>query len=99
MPASTIEKHGAVSEEVAILMADGVKKLAGTDIGLSTTGIAGPTGGTEEKPVGTVFIALSAGEGVTCRRFLFRWDRRRIKEMSSQIALNMLRKFLIGGVD
>ena len=99
VPASIIEKYGAVSEEAAILMAEGVKKLAGTDIGLSTTGIAGPAGGTEEKPVGTVFIALSAGEGATCRKFLFRWDRRRIKEMSSQIALNMLRKFLIGGVD
>ena len=97
VPASIIEKHGAVSEEVAILMADGVKKLAGTDIGLSTTGIAGPAGGTEEKPVGTVFIALSTGEDTTCRRFLFRWDRRRIKEMSSQIALNMLRRFLIEG--
>jgi len=99
VPSSIIEKHGAVSEEVAILMAEGVKRLAGTDIGLSTTGIAGPAGGTGEKPVGTVFVALSTGEGTTCRRFLFRWDRRRIKEISSQIALNMLRKFLIGVVD
>jgi len=99
VPASVIEKHGAVSKEVAILMAEGVKKLAGTNIGLATTGIAGPAGGTEEKPVGTVFIALSAGEDTTCRRFLFRWDRRRIKEISSQIALNMLRRFLTRGVD
>ncbi|MCD6487586.1 MAG: competence/damage-inducible protein A [Syntrophobacterales bacterium] len=99
VPSSIIEKHGAVSEEVAILMAEGVKRLAGTDIGLSTTGIAGPAGGTGGKPVGTVFVALSTGEGTTCRRFLFRWDRRRIKEISSQIALNMLRKFLIGVVD
>ncbi len=96
VPASVIEKNGAVSEEVAILMAEGVKRLAGTDIGLATTGIAGPTGGTEDKPVGTVFIALSAGEGTTCRRFLFRWDRRRIKEISAQVALNMLRRFLAG---
>ncbi|MEA3487530.1 MAG: competence/damage-inducible protein A [Thermodesulfobacteriota bacterium] len=99
VPASVIEKHGAVSKEVATLMAEGVKKFAGTNIGLATTGIAGPAGGTEEKPVGTVFIALSAGKGTTCRRFLFRWDRRRIKEISSQIALNMLRRFLTGGVD
>ena len=99
VPASVIEKRGAVSEEVAILMAEGVKKLAGTDIGLSTTGIAGPTGGTEEKPVGTVFIALATEEGTTCRRFLFRWDRRRIKEISSQIALNMLRRFLVKEMD
>ena len=96
VPASVIEKRGAVSEEVAVLMAEGVKKLAGTDIGLATTGITGPTGGTEEKPVGTVFVALSTGKKTTCRRFLFRWDRRRIKEMSSQIALNMLRRFLAG---
>ncbi|MEA1970509.1 MAG: competence/damage-inducible protein A [Thermodesulfobacteriota bacterium] len=94
VPDSVIDEHGAVSEEVAVLMAEGVKRVAGTDIGLATTGIAGPTGGTEEKPVGTVFIALSTGKGTTCRRFLFRWDRRRIKEMSSQIALNMLRRFL-----
>lgn len=99
VPASIIESHGAVSEDVAILMAEGVKKLAGTDIGLATTGIAGPTGGTEEKPVGTVFVALSTGRGTTCRRFQFRWDRRRIKEMTSQIALNMLRKFLIEEID
>ncbi|MEA2014658.1 MAG: competence/damage-inducible protein A [Thermodesulfobacteriota bacterium] len=96
VPASTIESHGAVSEDVAILMADGVRKLAGTDIGLATTGIAGPTGGTDEKPVGTVFIALSVGRDTTCRMFLFRWDRRRIKEMASQTALNMLRSFLEG---
>ncbi len=96
VPDSVIEEHGAVSEEVAVLMAEGVKRTAGADIGLATTGIAGPTGGTEEKPVGTVFIALSTGEGTTCRRFLFRWNRRRIKEISSQIALNMLRRFLAG---
>ena len=97
VPASVIEEHGAVSEETAVLMAEGVKRAAGTDIGLATTGIAGPTGGTEEKPVGTVFIALSTPDGTLCRRYLFRWDRRRIKEISSQIALNMLRRFLAGG--
>ena len=96
VPDSVIEEHGAVSEEVAVLMAEGVRRVAETDIGLATTGIAGPTGGTEEKPVGTVFIALSTGEGTICRRFLFRWNRRRIKEISSQIALNMLRRFLVG---
>ncbi len=96
VPASIIEKHGAVSEEVVTLMAEGIRKLAGTDIGLSTTGIAGPTGGTEEKPVGTLFVGLSIGEYTTCRRFLFSWDRRRMKEMSAQVALNMLRKHLTG---
>jgi nicotinamide-nucleotide amidase len=97
VPASVIEKHGAVSEETAVLMAEGVRRIGGTDMGLATTGIAGPSGGTEEKPVGTVFVALSSGEGTICRRYQFRWNRRRIKEMSSQIALDMLRRALTGG--
>ena len=96
VPASVIEKHGAVSEETAVLMAQGVRRLGGTDIGLATTGIAGPTGGTEEKPVGTVFVALSAGGDTVCRRYQFRWNRRRVKEMSAQIALDMLRRTLAG---
>jgi nicotinamide-nucleotide amidase len=78
-------------------MAEGVRKLGRTDLGLSTTGIAGPTGGTAQKPVGTVFIALTDGEDTMCRRFLFKWERRRIKKISSQWALEMLRKFLTGG--
>ncbi|MDD5723072.1 MAG: CinA family nicotinamide mononucleotide deamidase-related protein [Syntrophales bacterium] len=97
VPASIIDKHGAVSEETAVLMAEGVRRLGGTDIGLATTGIAGPAGGTEEKPVGTVFVALSSGEGTICRRYQFRWKRRRIKEISAQIALDMLRRALTGG--
>jgi len=95
VPDSVIKNHGAVSEEVAILMAEGVRERSGTDLGIATTGIAGPAGGTEKKPVGTVFIALSSGENTLCRRFLFAWDRRRIKEISSQVALNMLRQFLV----
>ena len=97
VPASIMDKHGAVSEETAVLMAEGVRRLGGTDIGLATTGIAGPAGGTEEKPVGTVFVALSSGEGTICRRYQFRWKRRRIKEISAQIALDMLRRALTGG--
>jgi len=97
VPASVIEKHGAVSEETATLMAEGVRRLGGTDVGLATTGIAGPAGGTEEKPVGTVFVALSSGEETACRRYQFRWNRMRIKEISAQIALDMLRRTLTGG--
>ncbi|MFB3924730.1 MAG: competence/damage-inducible protein A [Syntrophales bacterium] len=96
VPPDILETYGAVSEQTAILMAEGVRKLAKTDIGLSTTGIAGPTGGSEAKPVGTVFIALSDGGDAQCRKFFFRWERRRIKEITSQWAIEMLRRFLTG---
>lgn len=94
VPADIIEKYGAVSEETARAMAEGVRKMAGTDIGLSTTGIAGPTGGTKEKPVGTVYIALSGGDQTICRHHAFRWDRRRNKLVSSEAALMMLKNYL-----
>ena len=97
VPDQVISKFGAVSEETAVLMAEGVRKLGRTDLGLSTTGIAGPTGGTVQKPVGTVFIAMTDGKNTMCRRFLFKWKRRRIKKISSQWALEMLRRFLTGG--
>ncbi len=96
VPSEVIETDGAVSEETALLMAKGVRNLAKTDIGLAVTGIAGPTGGTEEKPVGTVFIALANEEGSFCRELHFRWDRRRNKEMTAQIALELLRRSLVG---
>jgi len=95
VPAETIETFGAVSEETALLMAEGVRKLSGTDIGIAVTGIAGPTGGTESKPVGTVYIALSDGKKSVCRHFYFRWERRRIKEISAQWALEILRRHLV----
>ncbi len=92
VPREIIEKHGAVSEETAVLMARGVRKLGNADLGLATTGIAGPTGGSDLKPVGTVFIAIADRNGSFCRHFNFRWDRRRIKEISSQWALELLRR-------
>ncbi len=91
-----LQKHGAVSEETARLMAEGVRKLAGTDLGLATTGIAGPDGGSEAKPVGTVFIALADGAKTFCRKFSYRWDRRRVKIIASQAALLMLKRYLTG---
>jgi len=91
---SILDEHGAVSEQTAVSMAEGVRKLGKTDIGLSVTGIAGPTGGTAEKPVGTVFIAVTDGSDTVCRKFLFRWERRRVKEISSQWSLEILRRFL-----
>lgn len=96
VPESVIRDQGAVSAETARLMAEGVRKSAGTDLGLAATGIAGPTGGTDAKPVGTVFIALSDGRTTCCRPYAFRWDRRRNKVMASQAALLMLWRHLTG---
>jgi nicotinamide-nucleotide amidase len=98
VPAEVIEKHGAVSEETARLMAEGVRKLAGTDLGLSSTGIAGPTGGSKEKPVGTVYIALADSQQTICRHYSYRWDRKRNKDMFSEAALFLLKNYLQGKV-
>jgi nicotinamide-nucleotide amidase len=94
VPADIIEKHGAVSEETARLMAEGIRKLAGTNLGLAVTGIAGPTGGSKEKPVGTVYIALADVNETVCRHYRFRWDRKRNKLLSSETALMMLKNYL-----
>jgi len=96
VPGEVIEAFGAVSERVAVLMAEGVRTSGKTDLGLATTGIAGPTGGTDEKPVGTVFIALANGRTTLCRSYRFRWDRRRNKTVSSHAALIMMKKYLTG---
>jgi nicotinamide-nucleotide amidase len=94
VPGEIIEKHGAVSEEVAVLMAEGVRKLARTDYGLSVTGIAGPTGGTPQKPVGLVFIGFAHENGSFAQRFLFGENRNSNRERAAQAALNMVRLFL-----
>ena len=94
VPKEMLLEHGAVSEIVARKMADGVRKLAGSDYGLSVTGIAGPDGGTEEKPVGLVFIGLSDSEGTFAERLdLSAWARSReaIRERSANRALDLLR--------
>lgn len=96
VPEEVIREHGAVSRETAVLMAEGVRKTSGTDVGLATTGIAGPSGGTGAKPVGTVFIAVSDGTRTVCRDFAFKWERRRIKEITTQWALELTRRFLAG---
>ncbi len=94
VPAEIIAKHGAVSEETARAMAEGVRKMARTDIGLSSTGIAGPTGATTDKPVGTVYLALCDGHKTICRHHVFRWERRSNKLISSEAALLMLKNYL-----
>ncbi len=94
VPAELIEKHGAVSEEVASAMAENVKKISGADIGLSVTGIAGPAGGTPEKPVGTVFVAISYGGETTVKKLFFPGERNIVRERTANAALNFIRKTL-----
>ena len=89
-----IQAHGAVSEPVAAAMSEGIRQRAGTDYGLAVTGIAGPTGGTTEKPVGLTCIAATGPAGTRCGKFLFHQDRVRNKERAAQAALNLLRLYL-----
>jgi PncC family amidohydrolase len=95
IPREVLETHGAVSSEVAAAMAAGVRKTAGTDLGLSITGIAGPTGGTVEKPVGLTYIALADDSGVDCKHFQFSQDRLTNKDRTVQAALKMLWQALL----
>jgi competence/damage-inducible protein CinA-like protein len=90
-----LREHGAVSAEVAQAMAAGIRKRAGTDFGLSVTGIAGPSGGTEEKPVGLVYIALASEGHTEHRKLILPGDRHLIRWRASQAALDMLRRRLI----
>ncbi|MDD5169658.1 MAG: competence/damage-inducible protein A [Syntrophales bacterium] len=99
VPEEIIATYGAVSEQTARLMAEGARRQAGTDLGLSTTGIAGPGGGSEEKPVGTLYIALADNMRTMARHYAFRWDRRRNKIISAQAALMMLKAYLTGEAD
>lgn len=95
VPAATIEEFGAVSEPTAIAMAQGALAKTGSDYALSTTGIAGPGGGTEEKPVGTVYIALASKDAETVvEKHSFRFERETFKRITTQTALNMLRRKL-----
>ena len=90
VPEAVIDTYGAVSEETARLMAEGARIKSGTALGLATTGIAGPGGGSEQKPVGTVYIALADGVQTICRHYAFRWDRRRNKMIATQAAGKVL---------
>ena len=91
-----IDKHGAVSEAVARAMAQGARTRAASKYGLATTGIAGPTGGSDEKPVGTVYIALAAGDSETlARKFVFPTDRETFKQLAAQAAFDFLRRSLL----
>jgi len=95
VPKELIEKHGAVSKEVAEAMAFGIRQDAGTDIGISTTGIAGPTGGTGEKPVGLVWTGYSDANETIAQKFNFGDGRLRIKERASQAAMDFVRRKIL----
>ncbi len=94
----TIEKHGAVSEETALEMARGAVKICRSDIGIASTGIAGPGGGeSPDRPVGTVYIALCCRDYEICRKFNFWGDRHKIRNSAASFAFDMIRKYLDKG--
>jgi len=98
IPPAYLQKHGAVSSEVARKMAEGVRKAFRTNFGLSTTGVAGPTGGTKKTPVGLVFIALSDGRRCRVKKETFSGTRLQIKQQASQRCLEFLHEHLMGRI-
>lgn len=94
VPADVIEKHGAVSPEIVCAMAEGAKNKGGADYAVAVTGIAGPAGGTRDKPVGTVHIAVAGPEGVVQQHYLYPRDREGFKKIVAATALDMLRRCL-----
>jgi nicotinamide-nucleotide amidase len=95
VPADLIAKYGAVSAEVAKALAEGIRARTGATIGLGVTGIAGPTGATESKPVGLVYVAISDKQGTDDIDRTFRGDRQRVREWASQFALDLVRRRLM----
>jgi nicotinamide-nucleotide amidase len=95
VPAALLEEKGAVSADVASAMAAGVRAAAGSALGLAVTGIAGPDGGSPEKPVGTVFISLATPEGCRTEQFLFGGSRSEIRIITAWTALDWLRRYLL----
>jgi len=91
----TLEKYGAVSSQIAGEMAEGVRRLMNTDIGLSDTGVAGPTGATPEKPVGLFYIGLSSERGTQVEEHLFHGDRIENKRAAATASLCLLREYLL----
>jgi nicotinamide-nucleotide amidase len=94
VPADLLREHGAVSEPVAVAMAEGIKTRARADVGVGVTGIAGPTGGSAEKPVGTVVVSVVTESDRRVRTFRFFGDRELVKFQASQAALDMVRRLL-----
>jgi nicotinamide-nucleotide amidase len=100
VPASLIAEHGAVSVEVAEALADGARAALGADVGVGITGIAGPGGGSEDKPVGTVCFSVSTGEGARLtRRLLLPGGRFDVRDRSTTVAMHLVRRILLGQAD
>jgi len=95
VPKELIDRNGAVSAEVAEKMAEGVRRVSNATLGLGITGIAGPAGGSVEKPVGTVFIALASPKGTVSRRYQFMGDRDQIKTISAYTAIDWVRRYFL----
>jgi len=96
VPEQLLAEHGSVSEPVARAMAEGVRQRFGANFGLATTGISGPGGGSEEKPVGLVYLALARREGTHVERFVFPLDRHRHQRLTSQSGLDWVRRAVLG---
>ena len=94
IPASFIKKNCAVSKPIAAAMAKNIRKIAKTDFGIGLTGIAGPTGGTPAKPIGTVFIALATKNKTICEKYRFSGSRNAVRKKSAVAALGLLKKIL-----
>jgi len=99
VPRETLEAHGAVSAQVAVAMAEGVRARLEADVAVAVTGIAGPGGGSEAKPVGLAYVALADDAGHEVRRFLWRGDRHENKLASAEAALMLLLDRLASGTD
>jgi nicotinamide-nucleotide amidase len=97
VPAELIAQHGAVSEPVALAMADGVRARSRVGVGVGVTGIAGPGGGSDEKPVGTVAIAAVTADVTRSRVYRFLGEREQVKFQASQAALDMVRRIMMDG--
>jgi len=92
----TIDSYGAVNDQAVREMAEGIKKISKTDMGLAVTGIAGPSGGAEDKPVGTVFIGLSVDDKILSGQYCFSGERDKVKLTTSEMALDWVRRYLNG---
>jgi PncC family amidohydrolase len=97
VPAEVLEQEGAVSEATALAMAEGARRLLGADVAVAVTGIAGPRGGSDDKPVGLTYVALVGHDSRTCERYLWRGERKANKESSAEAALALLWRYLSDG--